>query len=101
MGTSRIVSFCVSNVDASWAGEHFVPCRPASPAARVVPRRLRAHAYGAAPGDCSLFIMVNSHGSDVHVGINAGCQTTDAPSLANAVHQALCHVIAASQTTSA
>lgn len=40
-------------------------------------RRIRAYGYGAAPAEVSLFVVVSSHGDDVHVGINVGCHITD------------------------
>merc|ERR1712151_906182 len=87
--SSRLFSFCLSNVDASWAGTHFATAEAASKGLGVS-RRIHVHGYGAPPGDISLFILVNSHGLDLHIGIAAGSYIRDAAALARAIHVEIC-----------
>lgn len=80
--SSRIFSFALSNVDASWADSQFlVHGRPST----EVARKIRIYGYGAAPADISLFILANSHGKDLHVGVTAGCQIRDPEALTQAI----------------
>eukprot|EP00933_Yihiella_yeosuensis_P081140 TRINITY_DN9468_c0_g1_i5.p1 TRINITY_DN9468_c0_g1~~TRINITY_DN9468_c0_g1_i5.p1 ORF type:complete len:354 (-),score=58.55 TRINITY_DN9468_c0_g1_i5:366-1427(-) len=78
--SSRLFSFCFSNVDASWAGLEF------RTATGSVMRRIRVYGFGAAPGDISLFILVNSHGSELHVGVTAGSYIKDVRAMSQAIH---------------
>jgi hypothetical protein len=83
--SSRLFTFCLSNVDASWAGTHFTPAE-ASSAGLGASRRIHVHGYGAPPGDISLFILVNSHGPNLHVGITAGSYIRDPVALAQKIN---------------
>lgn len=83
--SSRLFSFCLSNVDASWAGTHFTTAE-ASSAGLGVSRRIHVHGYGAPPGDISLFILVNSHGPNLHIGLAAGSYIRDPVDLAQKIN---------------
>jgi len=83
--SSRLFSFCLSNVDASWAGTHFTTAE-ASSAGLGVSRRIHVHGYGAPPGDISLFILVNSHGPNLHIGLTAGSYIRDPVDLAQKIN---------------
>jgi len=83
--SSRLFSFCLSNVDASWAGTHFATAE-ASSAGLGVSRRIHVHGYGAPPADINLFILVNSHGPNLHIGIAAGSYIRDPVALAQHIN---------------
>lgn len=93
--SSRVFSFALSNVNASWAGSQFSIFGSSSFFAGE-PQRIRVYGYGAAPADISLFIVVNSHGPDIHIGVTAGCQIRDAEALCRAIDQEICQVMSAS-----
>lgn len=78
---SRVFSFALSNVDASWGGSQF----SSSVTSASGTRNLRVYGYGAAPADLSLFILVNSHDQDLHIGITAGCHIKDPDALSKAI----------------
>lgn len=82
--SSRLFSFCFSNVDASWTGLEFI-AYGSLPSSQVI-RRIRVYGYGAPPADISLFILANSHGPDLHVGIAAGIHIQDVDALSRALH---------------
>lgn len=82
--SSRLFSFCFSNIDASWNGLEF-SAYGSLPSSQM-PRRIRVYGFGAPPADISLFILANSHGPDLHVGIAAGSHIQDVYALSRAIH---------------
>jgi len=91
--SSRIFSFALSNVDASWADSKFLVHGRTS---TVAARNIRIYGYGAAPADISLFILANSHGKDLHVGVTAGCQIRDPQALSQAIDDKIHEVMLSS-----
>lgn len=82
---SRLISYVFSNVDGNWASGHFVSLAASS----SNPRRVSVYAYGAPPAEISLFVLANSHGRDLHIGITACQYIEDPASLATTLHAAL------------
>lgn len=81
---SRVVDFAFSNVNASRLGDTFVS------KATGARKRVACHAYGALTGSLRTFILANSHGDDLHVGLTLDVSVVhDRLALAGALQAAI------------
>jgi len=85
--SSRIVSFIFSNVNGSAFGDTFVS------RSTGVHKRIRAYAYGSLNGTVRVFLLADSHGQDLHLGLTVDrAVVADRQQLAACLHRRLLSV---------